>query len=88
MTDCRIWFLTGNKLTSRIYLNEGDFSFKDITANFEGLTNEQWISGVSVVDINNDGNLDLYFTSTTSKNPDLRKNQLWDQFRRRRSCLH
>ncbi len=68
---------TGNKVSSRIYLNQGNFKFKDITANFEGLTNTQWLSGVAVVDINADGLQDLYFTSTMSRDSSMRKNQLW-----------
>ncbi len=69
--------LTGNKVSSRIYLNEGGFKFKDITDHFEGLNDKQWISGVTVVDINADGFVDLYFTSTMSNDSLLRKNQLW-----------
>jgi hypothetical protein len=68
---------TGNKVTSRIYLNQGNFTFKDISKQFEGLTNQQWISGVSIIDINADGWTDLYFASTMSKDSLLRKNQLW-----------
>ena len=68
---------TGNKVSTRIYLNQGSFKFKDITDKFEGLTNAQWLSGVAVVDINADGFVDLYFTSTMSNDSLLRKNQLW-----------
>lgn len=67
----------GNQVSSRIYLNEGNFKFRDITANFEGLTNSQWFSGVTVVDINSDGWPDVYLTSTSNKNPDKRINRLW-----------
>ncbi len=68
---------TGNKVSTRIYLNLGGLKFRDITEKFEGLTNAQWISGVSVTDINADGWTDLYFTSTMSKDSLQRKNQLW-----------
>jgi hypothetical protein len=68
---------TGNKVSSRIFLNLGDLRFKDITGNFEGLSNDQWISGVTVVDINSDGRQDLYLTSTMSKDSLERKNRLW-----------
>jgi enediyne biosynthesis protein E4 len=67
----------GNQLSPRIYLNEGDFKFKDITSNFEGLTNDEWYSSVSVVDINNDGLPDVYLTTTTYNDPQKRKNKLW-----------
>ena len=61
----------GNQVSSKVYLNEGNFRFRDITSNFEGLTNDQWYSGVAIVDINNDRWLDVYLTST--KDP-IRRN--------------
>lgn len=67
----------GNKVLTRIYLNQGNFHFMDITKNFEGLTNKQWISGISVADVNADGWTDLYFTSTQSLDSNNRRNQLW-----------
>ncbi len=68
---------TGNKVSTRIYLNSGDFQFEDITSNFDGLSNDQWISGVAIVDINSDGWLDVYLTATAVENPEKRKNRLW-----------
>ncbi|MEK6781239.1 MAG: VCBS repeat-containing protein [Bacteroidota bacterium] len=68
---------TGNKIVSKIYLNKGEFMFTDITSNFEGLTSDQWLSGVCVADVNADGWNDVYFTSTMSKDSLRRKNQLW-----------
>jgi len=67
----------GNQLSPRIYLNEGEFKFKDITSNFNGLTNDEWYSSVSVMDINSDGFPDVYLTATTNNDPQKRKNRLW-----------
>ena len=67
----------GNKVTPRIYLNSGNFKFKDITSNFEGLINDQWFSGVTIVDLNSDGWQDVYLTSTCERNPEKCKNRLW-----------
>ena len=67
----------GNQVSSRIYLNQGNFKFKDITSNFAGLTNDQWYNGVTIVDINSDRWPDVYLTSTKSKNPQKCKNRLW-----------
>ncbi|TAL67885.1 MAG: hypothetical protein EPN88_07290, partial [Bacteroidetes bacterium] len=67
----------GNQVSTRIYLNKGNFKFKDITKNFTGLTNDQWYSGVTIVDINSDGWPDVYLTSTANDNPQKRKNRLW-----------
>ncbi|MFK7921550.1 MAG: VCBS repeat-containing protein [Bacteroidia bacterium] len=68
---------TGNKVQSRIYLNLGDFRFQDISAQFEGLNADYWVSGVSIVDINTDAWPDLYFAITSSADSVERQNQLW-----------
>ena len=52
-------FFTGNMVSSKLYLNKGNLEFEDITAS-AGLTTSDWIMGVSVVDINNDGFMDIY----------------------------
>jgi hypothetical protein len=68
---------SGNKVSSKVYLNNGDFTFRDITPAFGNLSSNQWYSGVAIVDINGDGWLDVYLTSTLDKNPVNRKNRLW-----------
>lgn len=52
-------FFTGNMVSSKLYLNKGNFNFKDITEIAQVSTNG-WALGVSVVDINQDGLLDMY----------------------------
>jgi enediyne biosynthesis protein E4 len=69
--------LAGNQVSTRVYLNLGNFKFRDITKNFTGLSNNQWYSGVAITDINSDGWPDVYLTSTASKDPEKRKNRLW-----------
>lgn len=68
---------SGNKVLSKVYINEGNFKFKDISKNLENLTADQWFSGIALVDINSDGLLDIYMTSTFSEDSTLRKNKLW-----------
>lgn len=67
----------GNQVSSRIYLNQGNFKFRDITGNFNGLTNDQWFSGVALADVNNDGWLDVYLTSTAGRSGQSCLNRLW-----------
>jgi len=67
----------GNQVSPRIYLNRGNFKFRDITSNFAEIANDQWYSGVALVDINNDGWLDVYLTSTANNDPQKCKNRLW-----------
>ncbi|RYF89041.1 MAG: VCBS repeat-containing protein, partial [Chitinophagaceae bacterium] len=53
-------FFAANQSANKIYLNEGNLKFKDITA-ASGIPQDQaWSTGVSLVDINNDGLLDIY----------------------------
>lgn len=68
---------TGNQVSPRLYLNQGNFKFKDITDSFKDIDNGQWYSGISVVDINDDGWVDLYMTCTAYSDPEIRKNRLW-----------
>ena len=67
---------TGNQVPTKLYLNEGNLKFRDISSCLVGINSGQWISGVSVVDINSDGWLDLYFTLTAYKESEQRKNKL------------
>ena len=55
----------GNQVSPRAYLNMGNFKFRDITADFRGMTNDEWYGSVTVGDVNNDGWPDIYFTATT-----------------------
>jgi hypothetical protein len=52
-------FFAGNVVSSELYLNRGDLKFEEITES-AGLTTHQWCTGVSVVDINDDGLKDIY----------------------------
>jgi len=52
-------FFTGNQVSSKLYINKGNNKFEDITQS-AGVSTSDWISGVSVVDINGDGYDDMY----------------------------
>lgn len=72
-------FFSGNMVSSKLYLNEaipGKVLFQDITDRANLITT-QWISGVTTVDINQDGWLDIYACSTGGKQSSRRKNLLF-----------
>lgn len=56
-------FFTGNQVKNKLYLNKGKLNFEDISAisKTEG-HEEKWYNGISIVDINNDGFLDIYLS--------------------------
>ena len=70
-------YFTGNMVDNALYLNRGDMEFTDITAEAQVAGNGQWCSGVALVDINQDGWLDIYVSSTLSKDSLRRKNLLY-----------
>lgn len=70
-------FFTGNMSSNRLYLNEGDFKFKDITKSAGVGGRDAWTTGTSMVDIDGDGFLDIYVCYSGKGAPDERKNQLF-----------
>lgn len=52
-------FFSGNQVSSALYLNQGNFQFKDISES-AGIKTDRWCSGVAVIDINQDGWDDIY----------------------------
>lgn len=70
-------YFTANTAPNKLYLNQGDFQFQDITR-FAGVEGSGgWKTGVTMVDINSDGWLDIYVCHSGKVAADLRKNELF-----------
>jgi len=53
-------FFAANQAENKLFLNDGDMKFRDVTRQAKIPEDGGWSTGVSVVDINNDGLLDIY----------------------------
>lgn len=70
-------FFAGNMVDNKLYLNQNNFKFKDVTEAAGVAGKERWCAGVAVVDINADGWLDLYVCATTYSPGSRRANLLY-----------
>ena len=71
-------YFTSNQNSNKLYLNKGNFVFEDITESARVEDHEGWSTGVTMVDINNDGWQDIYVCKSGSlKNRKGRQNKLY-----------
>lgn len=53
-------YFSANQSTDKLYLNQGNLKFKDITLEAGLLEDDSWSTGVTMEDVNNDGFMDIY----------------------------
>jgi len=70
-------YFTGNMVANKLYINKGNLHFEDITAAAGVDGNAKWCKGASVVDINNDGWLDIYVCAAILPDSNARRNLLY-----------
>ncbi|PHN03869.1 hypothetical protein CRP01_25190 [Flavilitoribacter nigricans DSM 23189 = NBRC 102662] len=70
-------FFSGNQVDNKLYLNQGEFSFLDITEQAGVASQNVWTTGVSIADINGDGWLDIYICKSGDIKGENRHNELF-----------
>lgn len=70
-------YFTGSRVSNALYINQGNFHFKNVTGKSGTAATDKWSSGASVVDINNDGRPDIYVSNSVRKKGSERTNQLF-----------
>ncbi len=71
-------YFSSNQGANKLYINKGDFVFEDTTKKAGVLDSDGWTTGVSMVDINSDGWLDIYVCKSGSLyKKEARQNKLY-----------
>lgn len=70
-------FFTANQGENKLYLNQGNFQFKDATASAGIQQNGGWSTGVTMADVNGDGALDIYVCQVGEYKTMRGRNQLY-----------
>lgn len=70
-------FFTANLEPHKLFLNEGNFHFKDISRSAKVAGKKSWTTGVTMADVNGDGWLDIYVCYSGKGDEASRKNELY-----------
>ena len=70
-------FLTSNKHQNKLYKNLGNLKFRDITESAGIAGSSVWSTGVSMADVDGDGDLDVYVCSSGDIDGGNKRNELF-----------
>src|SRR5471030_1039564 len=57
-------FFTSNQGQNKLYINKGNWKFEDVSEKAGFVDSKKWHTGVTMVDINGDGWLDIYISNS------------------------
>ncbi|MEX2232959.1 MAG: VCBS repeat-containing protein, partial [Cyclobacteriaceae bacterium] len=70
-------YFTGNMMASKLYINQGNWEFEDVTEQAGVAAAGLWNTGTTMADVNGDGFLDIYICRSAANDPDRRRNLLF-----------
>ncbi|MGH7451021.1 MAG: FG-GAP repeat domain-containing protein, partial [bacterium] len=70
-------YLTSNQQDNKLFLNQGNFRFRDATKQAGVAGTHNWSTGVCMVDVNGDQRLDIYVCNSGNIKGDDRANELF-----------
>ncbi|UWX56044.1 VCBS repeat-containing protein [Maribacter litopenaei] len=70
-------FFSGNQVSNKLYLNEGNFKFLDISKQANVEASDKWSTGITLVDINKDNLLDIYVCAAMLESEAEKTNMLF-----------
>ncbi len=70
-------FLISNQGENKLFINKGNWKFEDVTEKAKIKSTKYWSTGVTLVDINGDGWLDIYVCHSGNGPDETRGNELY-----------
>ena len=70
-------YFTGNLVASRLYINQGDWTFDEVAEGAGVAAAGLWNTGTTMADVNGDGLLDIYVCRSAAADPGRRRNLLF-----------
>jgi len=70
-------YFTANQGPNRLYLNQGDLKFKELAEAGGAAGAMTWSTGATIVDVNNDGRMDIYVCNSGDPGGGNRSNELF-----------